>query len=211
MTGKPGRDGAGARLAGTLAAFRHRGRRKPRSILRGLRARCAAGARNRLRQAVVQLARWPLQQPQNNYLGIEVHRPGVPAESLLRRLHAERLANVRVLCADAKEGCWRATSPMHRLAAVYVPVSPTRGRSSANTSAGWCSPTSSNSCGAKLKPAGAAPGDRLAGLRRTHGGARRGIRFRARARGACGRTPNTTPAGGASRHAVRDLVYVRVA
>jgi tRNA (guanine-N7-)-methyltransferase len=39
--------------------------------------------------------------PQNNYLGIEVHRPGVGA--LLRRLEDEGLANVRVACTDAKE------------------------------------------------------------------------------------------------------------
>ena len=39
--------------------------------------------------------------PQNNYLGIEVHRPGVGA--LLRRLEAEGLTNVRIACTDAKE------------------------------------------------------------------------------------------------------------
>src|SRR3989344_2246021 len=47
------------------------------------------------------LAALAAQQPQNNYLGIEVHRPGIG--HLLRRLHDENLANVRVLCADAKE------------------------------------------------------------------------------------------------------------
>lgn len=39
--------------------------------------------------------------PQNNYLGIEVHRPGVGY--LLRRLQASGLSNVRVVQADAKE------------------------------------------------------------------------------------------------------------
>jgi tRNA (guanine-N7-)-methyltransferase len=39
--------------------------------------------------------------PENNYLGIEVHRPG--AGSLLRRLEAEDLRNVRVMLGDAKE------------------------------------------------------------------------------------------------------------
>lgn len=39
--------------------------------------------------------------PENGYLGIEVHRPGVG--SLLRRLDAQHLTNVRVLCADAVE------------------------------------------------------------------------------------------------------------
>ncbi len=63
------------------------------------------------------LAALAAQQPQNNYLGIEVHRPGVG--QLLRRLHAERLANVRVLCADAKEVLAR-NIPDASLAAVYV-------------------------------------------------------------------------------------------
>jgi tRNA (guanine-N7-)-methyltransferase len=39
--------------------------------------------------------------PENNYLGIEVHRPG--AGSLLRRLEAQDLHNVRVMLDDAKE------------------------------------------------------------------------------------------------------------
>lgn len=47
------------------------------------------------------LAAMATAHPQHNYLGIEVHRPGVG--SLLRRLDAEGLANVRVLSADAKE------------------------------------------------------------------------------------------------------------
>ncbi|MCR4301635.1 MAG: tRNA (guanosine(46)-N7)-methyltransferase TrmB, partial [Sulfuricaulis sp.] len=37
----------------------------------------------------------------NNYLGIEVHRPGVGM--LLRRLEAEALDNVRVMLGDAKD------------------------------------------------------------------------------------------------------------
>ena len=39
--------------------------------------------------------------PQNDYVGVEVHRPGVGA--LLRRLAEQNLANVRVVVADAKE------------------------------------------------------------------------------------------------------------
>ncbi len=39
--------------------------------------------------------------PENNYVGIEVHRPG--AGSLLRRIEAETLDNVRVMLGDAKE------------------------------------------------------------------------------------------------------------
>ncbi len=39
--------------------------------------------------------------PENNYLGIEVHRPGVG--SLLRRLETQDLRNVRVMLGDASE------------------------------------------------------------------------------------------------------------
>ena len=39
--------------------------------------------------------------PENNYLGIEVHRPG--AGSLLRRVEEEGLTNVRVMLGDASE------------------------------------------------------------------------------------------------------------
>jgi tRNA (guanine-N7-)-methyltransferase len=39
--------------------------------------------------------------PENNYLGIEVHRPGVG--SLLRRIEVGTLSNVRVLLGDASE------------------------------------------------------------------------------------------------------------
>ena len=63
------------------------------------------------------LAALAAQQPQNNYLGIEVHRPGVG--HLLRRLHGESLANVRVLCVDAKEVLAR-NIPDASLAAVYL-------------------------------------------------------------------------------------------
>ncbi len=38
--------------------------------------------------------------PENNYLGIEVHRPGVG--NLLLRLARQGISNVRVICADAK-------------------------------------------------------------------------------------------------------------
>ena len=39
--------------------------------------------------------------PKNDYLGIEVHRPGVG--SLLRRLASSEIPNVRVMLADAKD------------------------------------------------------------------------------------------------------------
>lgn len=63
------------------------------------------------------LAALAAQQPQNNYLGIEVYRPGVG--HLLRRLHDENLANVRVLCADAKDVLTRNISDAS-LTAVYL-------------------------------------------------------------------------------------------
>ncbi len=63
------------------------------------------------------LAALAAQQPKNNYLGIEVHRPGVG--HLLRRLHDENLANVRVLCADATDVLTRNISDAS-LAAVYL-------------------------------------------------------------------------------------------
>lgn len=37
--------------------------------------------------------------PENDYIGIEVHRPGVGA--LLQRLETDGISNVRVICADA--------------------------------------------------------------------------------------------------------------
>jgi tRNA (guanine-N7-)-methyltransferase len=49
-------------------------------------------------QSLLNLA---LANPQNNYLGIEVHRPGVG--SLLAGLVEHTLSNVRVIMADAKE------------------------------------------------------------------------------------------------------------
>jgi tRNA (guanine-N7-)-methyltransferase len=63
------------------------------------------------------LAAMALAHPQNNYLGIDVHRPGVGA--LLRRVEAEGLANVRVGCTDAREFLERRI-PESSLSAVYV-------------------------------------------------------------------------------------------
>ena len=40
-------------------------------------------------------------QPENNFLGIEVHRPGIG--NLLQLLARDELTNVRVVCADAKD------------------------------------------------------------------------------------------------------------
>jgi tRNA (guanine-N7-)-methyltransferase len=63
------------------------------------------------------LAAMALTHPQNNYLGIEVHRPGVGA--LLRRLDAELIPNVRVACTDAKEVLEQQV-PDASLSAVYI-------------------------------------------------------------------------------------------
>lgn len=56
-------------------------------------------------------------QPQKNYLGIEVHRPGIGY--LLRRLEANGSNNVRVLQADAKE-ILAAWIPDQSLSAVNI-------------------------------------------------------------------------------------------
>jgi tRNA (guanine-N7-)-methyltransferase len=63
------------------------------------------------------LAAMAAAHPQNNYLGIEVHRPGVGV--LLRRIEAEGLTNVRVACTDAKELLERCI-PESSLSAVYI-------------------------------------------------------------------------------------------
>ena len=55
--------------------------------------------------------------PENDYLGVEVHRPGVGA--LLRRLAEQNLTNVRVVVADAKE-VLTARVPDGALAAVHL-------------------------------------------------------------------------------------------
>ena len=49
------------------------------------------------------------QQPQHNFLGIEVHRPGVG--HLLQQLAADAMDNVRVICADASETLTHAIAP----------------------------------------------------------------------------------------------------
>jgi tRNA (guanine-N7-)-methyltransferase len=55
--------------------------------------------------------------PENDYLGIEVHRPGVGA--LLRRLASDGIANVRVISADARE-VLEQRIPDSSLSAVYL-------------------------------------------------------------------------------------------
>ena len=55
--------------------------------------------------------------PEQDYLGIEVHRPGVG--SLLRQLDVEKLSNVRVLCADAVQ-VLEQHMPDHSLDAVHL-------------------------------------------------------------------------------------------
>jgi tRNA (guanine-N7-)-methyltransferase len=62
------------------------------------------------------LAAMAAAHPENNYLGIEVHRPGVG--SLLRQVEASGLANVRVACHDAVEVLARI--PDESLAALYI-------------------------------------------------------------------------------------------
>ena len=47
------------------------------------------------------LAKMAAAYPENNYLGIEVHRPGVG--QLLKQLREEHINNVRILSHDAKE------------------------------------------------------------------------------------------------------------
>lgn len=63
------------------------------------------------------LATMAASHPENNYLGIEVHRPGVGG--LLRRCAAEQLENVRVMSADAKEVLEHQIAP-GSLAAAYI-------------------------------------------------------------------------------------------
>ena len=63
------------------------------------------------------LAAMALAHPQNDYFGIEVHRPGVGV--LLRRLDVEGIPNVRVACTDAKEILERRI-PDATLGAVYI-------------------------------------------------------------------------------------------
>jgi tRNA (guanine-N7-)-methyltransferase len=63
------------------------------------------------------LAETALAHPEQDYLGIEVHRPGVG--HLLQLLAAHKLSNVRVLCADAVDVLQRHI-PDHSLAAVHL-------------------------------------------------------------------------------------------
>jgi tRNA (guanine-N7-)-methyltransferase len=63
------------------------------------------------------LARMAAEHPDNNYLGIEVYRPGVG--KLLLQLEREDINNVRVLCADAMEVLDRQV-PDHSLAGVLI-------------------------------------------------------------------------------------------
>ena len=63
------------------------------------------------------LAAMAAAHPENNHLGLEVHRPGVGA--LLRRVEAEGLTNVRVANTDAAEFLARRV-PDASLAALYL-------------------------------------------------------------------------------------------
>ena len=55
--------------------------------------------------------------PENDYIGIEVHRPGVG--SLLKTLQHQEIENVRVICADAVEVLKNNISD-HSLDGVYI-------------------------------------------------------------------------------------------
>ncbi len=65
-------------------------------------------------QSLIHMAR---RSPDNNYLGIEVYRPGVG--HLLRHLDELGIGNVRVVCADAVEVLERNV-PENSLAALYL-------------------------------------------------------------------------------------------
>lgn len=58
-----------------------------------------------------------LAHPENDYVGIEVHRPGVGR--LLQELAHHDVTNVRVICADAK-AVLECNIPPESLAAVYL-------------------------------------------------------------------------------------------
>ncbi len=58
-----------------------------------------------------------IQNPQNNYVGIEVHKPGVGA--LLSGLSEHGLTNVRIIMADAKEVLEKHI-PLNSLSAVLL-------------------------------------------------------------------------------------------
>jgi tRNA (guanine-N7-)-methyltransferase len=62
------------------------------------------------------LAAMAAAHPGNDYLGVEVHRPGVG--HLLRGLLAQNLSNVRVVCADANDVLSRVAD--ESLTAVYL-------------------------------------------------------------------------------------------
>ncbi len=80
-------------------------------------ARCAPVALEIGFGAGEALAAMARAHPERDFLGIEVHRPGVGR--LLRRLAEENLDNVRVMIADAKE-VLAARIPDASLAAVYL-------------------------------------------------------------------------------------------
>jgi tRNA (guanine-N7-)-methyltransferase len=63
------------------------------------------------------LARMALAQPEIDFLGIEVHRPGVG--KLLVRLEEQGIENVRVLCDDAVMLLQHALPP-HTLERIYI-------------------------------------------------------------------------------------------
>ncbi len=63
------------------------------------------------------LMSYAAQYPDRNYLGVEVHRPGIGR--VLQELEAKRLTNVRVICDDAKR-LLQDFLPPQSLAAVQI-------------------------------------------------------------------------------------------
>ena len=70
-------------------------------------------------------------RPERDFLGVEVHRPGVGR--LLLSLEARGLANVRIVCHDAVDVLEQQLAPARSRR--FSSCSPIRGRRSATTSA----------------------------------------------------------------------------
>jgi tRNA (guanine-N7-)-methyltransferase len=58
-----------------------------------------------------------MQHPENDYIGVEVHRPGVGR--LMRELEEEGISNVRVVCEDGSE-VLRQNIPENSLAGIMI-------------------------------------------------------------------------------------------
>jgi len=105
---RPDHGGAAARAHGAMAEVRRR--------LRDAGARCARAVRPRRTRTIEigfgngdNLLALAAAHPARDFLGVEVHRPGVGR--LLLGLEERRLANVRVICHDAVEVFERQIAP----------------------------------------------------------------------------------------------------